>query len=96
MFSGEYSYTLDGKGRLTLPARFRDELAHGVFITRGLDGCLFVFADAEIKGKTVVVSSPDLKNPVAVRYAWASNPDCTLVNSAGLPASPFRTDEWDR
>jgi sialate O-acetylesterase len=56
----------------------------------------FVFADAQIKGKTVVVSSPDVKNPVAVRYAWASNPDCNLVNCAGLPASPFRTDEWDK
>ncbi len=56
----------------------------------------FVFADAEIKGNTVVVSSPDVKKPVAVRYAWASNPDCNLVNSAGLPASPFRTDEWDK
>ncbi|MBN1640584.1 MAG: division/cell wall cluster transcriptional repressor MraZ [Anaerolineae bacterium] len=47
MFSGEYSYTLDSKGRLTLPAKFRDELSHGVFVTRGLDGCLFVFADAD-------------------------------------------------
>jgi sialate O-acetylesterase len=56
----------------------------------------FVFADAQIAGKTVVVSSPDVKDPVAVRYAWASNPDCNLYNSAGLPASPFRTDEWDK
>jgi len=43
MFLGEYSYTLDDKGRLTLPARFRDQLAQGVVITRGLDRCLFVF-----------------------------------------------------
>ena len=54
----------------------------------------FVWADAEIKGKTVVVSSPEVKNPVAVRYAWANNPVCNLVNGAGLPASPFRTDDW--
>jgi MraZ protein len=43
MFLGEYSYTLDDKGRITLPAKFRDQLAQGVVITRGLDRCLFVF-----------------------------------------------------
>jgi sialate O-acetylesterase len=41
----------------------------------------------------VVVSSPDVKDPVAVRYAWASNPACNLLNKEGLPASPFRTDD---
>ena len=56
----------------------------------------FVFAEAEIAGKMVVVSSPTVKDPVAVRYAWASNPNCNLSNSAGLPASPFRTDDWDK
>ncbi|NLX96218.1 MAG: sialate O-acetylesterase [Rhodopirellula sp.] len=54
----------------------------------------FVFADAKIEGNKVVVSSPGVKKPVAVRYAWASNPVCNLVNSAGLPASPLRTDDW--
>ena len=56
----------------------------------------FVWADARIEGDTVVVSSPDVKNPVAVRYAWANNPDCNLYNKAGLPASPFRTDDWEQ
>jgi sialate O-acetylesterase len=56
----------------------------------------FVFADAEISGNTVLVSSPAVKDPVAVRYAWAPNPNCNLYNSAGLPASPFRTDEWEK
>ena len=54
----------------------------------------FVWADAVIDGNTVVVSSPAVPNPVAVRYGWASNPVCNLYNSAGLPASPFRTDSW--
>lgn len=54
----------------------------------------FVWADAEIAGEAVVVSSPDLKEPVAVRYGWAPNPECNLYNKAGLPASPFRTDDW--
>ena len=59
----------------------------------------FVWAKAEIEGDKVVVSSPLVPKPVAVRYGWA---DCPVVNlycspgfqQAGLPASPFRTDNW--
>ena len=55
----------------------------------------FVWAEARIEGKTVLVSSARVPNPVAVRYAWEINPDgCNLFNAAGLPASPFRTDDW--
>jgi MraZ protein len=43
MFLGQYCHTVDDKGRLTLPAKFRGQLASGIVITRGLDGCLFVF-----------------------------------------------------
>ena len=52
----------------------------------------FVWADATIDGDTVVVSSPKVEKPAAVRYAWANNPVCNLYNKAGLPAVPFRTD----
>ena len=51
-------------------------------------------AQAKIRGGKVIVSNPAVKNPVAVRYAWQDNPDCNLFNGAGLPASPFRTDDW--
>lgn len=55
----------------------------------------FIWAKAEIKNNTVVVSSSKVKNPVAVRYAWYKNPEgCNLYNKSGLPASPFRTDRW--
>ena len=54
----------------------------------------FVWADAVIEGKTVVVSSPQVPSPAAVRYAWADNPVCNLYNATDLPASPFRTDTW--
>ena len=54
----------------------------------------FASADARIEGATVVVSSPKVPDPVAVRYAWAENPPCNLYNRGGLPASPFRTDDW--
>jgi len=50
-------------------------------------------ANARIEGGKVVVSSPDVKEPTAVRYSWAGNPDGNLFNGAGLPASPFRTDQ---
>jgi sialate O-acetylesterase len=55
----------------------------------------FAWGDAKIDGRTVVVSCPQVPTPVAVRYAWDINPDgCNLFNAAGLPASPFRTDDW--
>jgi sialate O-acetylesterase len=55
----------------------------------------WVWADAVIDGGSVVVSSPEVPKPVAVRYAWASNPEgANLVNAEGLPASVFRTDDW--
>jgi sugar lactone lactonase YvrE len=53
-------------------------------------------ADAEIKGDTVVVWSKDVDRPAAVRYGWANYPVVNLWNKAGLPASPFRTDDWSR
>lgn len=51
-------------------------------------------AEAKIDGDTVVVSSPQVKTPVAVRYGWDPPPVCNLYNKDGLPASPFRTDDW--
>jgi len=55
----------------------------------------FVWANAEIDGNKIIVSSDKVPNPVAVRYAWADNPEgANLYNSEGLPASPFRTDDW--
>lgn len=54
----------------------------------------WVWAEARIDGESVVVSSPDVKAPVAVRYGWSENPACNLYNGAGIPASPFRTDDW--
>jgi len=54
----------------------------------------FHWAKARIDGRRVIVSSPDVPRPVAVRYGWANNPEVNLVNSDGLPTVPFRTDEW--
>jgi sialate O-acetylesterase len=55
----------------------------------------FVWAEARLEGDRVVVFSPEIADPVAVRYAWADNPvGANLYNQEGLPASPFRTDDW--
>jgi sialate O-acetylesterase len=54
----------------------------------------FFWADAVIEGSTVAVTCPEVTEPVALRYGWSSNPDCNLYNKDGLPASPFRTDDW--
>ena len=55
------------------------------------------WAKAKIVGKdTIVVWSDEITEPKAVRYAWAGNPtEANLTNDSGLPASPFRTDDWD-
>jgi sialate O-acetylesterase len=76
---------------------------NGGLVAKGPDLKGFVIAGADkqwypgkarIEGDKVIVSSPDVKTPLAVRYAWENNPQCNLFNGAGLPASPFRTDDW--
>jgi sialate O-acetylesterase len=54
----------------------------------------FYRADARIEGGDICVSAAAVTEPAAVRYAWADNPECNLYNKEGLPASPFRTDDW--
>lgn len=55
----------------------------------------FVWADAEIvDGNKIKVSASGVDQPVAVRYAWADNPVCNMFDGAGLPLTPFRTDDW--
>ncbi len=72
----------------------RDGQAPRGFAVAGADQ-KFYWATAVIhEDHKLSVSSPDVPNPVAVRYGWADNPDCNLTNTAGLPASPFRTDDW--
>jgi sialate O-acetylesterase len=55
----------------------------------------FVWAKTSVVDGKVIVRADAVPEPVAVRYGWAANPKCNLVNGAGLPASPFRTDDWN-
>jgi sialate O-acetylesterase len=76
-----------------LVARGADNRVQG-FAISGADQ-RFVWANAVIEGDRLVVWSEQVPDPVAVRYAWADNPEgANLFNRAGLPASPFRTDDW--
>lgn len=80
-----------------------DQVAGGLLAKNSADGTLkgfavagedknWVWANARIDQNTVLVWSDQVKNPVAVRYAWADNPEgCNLYNTANLPASPFRS-----
>lgn len=56
------------------------------------DDHIFTWATAVIAGDSVLLTSPQVPHPVAVRYAWGDSPQCNLTNADGLPAAPFRTD----
>lgn len=83
----ELSFKETGKGLMSKGKRLTG------FAVAGADK-KFYWATAEILGNNVVLSSPQVPKPVAVRYAWSINPECNLYNKEGLPASPFRTDDW--
>jgi sialate O-acetylesterase len=74
-----------------LKSRNENPLSH--FLIAGEDKA-FVPAKAEIVGETVVVSAENVSKPIAVRYGWSHDAEPNLANKAGLPASPFRTDDW--
>jgi sialate O-acetylesterase len=65
----------------------------GEFSVAGKD-CQWHWAEARVEGDSVIVSSPAVPDPQAARYAWQANPAATLFNGIGLPAVPFRTDNW--
>ncbi|NUO03556.1 MAG: sialate O-acetylesterase, partial [Saprospiraceae bacterium] len=83
--------TFDQRSKLTS----KDDKPLTGFAIAGSNG-QFVWATASIKKNKIIVSAEGVPHPVAVRYAWADNPEgANLYNEAGLPASPFRTDNED-
>lgn len=92
------SSKIDG-GNVVIEFRYADGLKSNTNKVEGFAICgkdrKFVWADAVIDGGKVIVSSGNVPNPVAVRYAWAANPKFSLYNEANIPASPFRTDDWE-
>ena len=78
MFFGEFEHTIDSKGRLTIPARFKDQLAGGIVITRGLDGCLWAFPRDEWhkiseKIANLTLTSADARRFTRFMFASASD-----------------------
>ena len=69
MFLGEFSHTIDDKGRLTIPAKFRDELESGVVITRGLDGCLWAYSRSEWEALSEKIAKLPTTNPAARNFS---------------------------
>jgi MraZ protein len=69
MFIGEYQHTVDEKGRLAIPSKFRKELAKGAVVTRGLDSCLFVFTAAEWKKLAEKLAELPMSQPNARAFA---------------------------
>jgi sialate O-acetylesterase len=55
---------------------------------------VFYPASSAIEGDSLLASSPDVKEPVAVRYAWTNSPSANLYGDNGLPVAPFRSDDW--
>lgn len=81
-------FTHVGGGLMT-----RDNASLDAFAIAG-ENKHFEWAEAKLDGDTVLVSAKKIPKPVAVRYGWSNNPRCNLDNREGLPAAPFRTDDW--
>lgn len=69
MFMGEYNHTIDEKGRLIVPSKFREELGNEFVVTKGLDGCLFIYANPEWQELEEKLKSLPLTNKNARIFA---------------------------
>ncbi len=96
MFLGEFVHTIDGGGRLTIPARFRDDLAAGLVLTRGLDRCLAIYPMAEWEQLAQEVSDlpiTDRRARTFRRLVFANASDAAL-DKAGRVLIPPRLREF--
>lgn len=87
MLLGEYRHNLDNKGRIAVPAKFKERLAPGAIITRGLDNCLFVFASKEwdaLAQKLVALPLAQANSRAFVRLMLAGAVDVDLDNQGRI------------
>ena len=92
MFMGEYNHTIDAKGRLIVPSKFRDTLGDEFVITKGLDGCLFVYdnkewAAFEEKLKSLPLTNKDARQFVRFFLAGAANVEVDKQGRILVPAN---------
>ena len=87
MLLGEYRHNLDTKGRMAIPAKFRDKLTAGAIITRGIDNCLFVFANAEwetLAQKLIALPLAQANSRAFVRLMLAGASDVEIDNQGRI------------
>jgi MraZ protein len=92
MFLGEYQHSIDEKGRVIMPARFRDQLGPNFIITRGLDGCLFVYPAAEWEKlsqevQTLPLAKKDARAFSRMLFSGAAEGECDKQGRVSLPAN---------
>ncbi len=95
MLLGEYNHTLDTKGRMAMPAKFRDKLTAGAIITRGIDSCLFVFANAEweeLAKKLIALPLAQSNSRAFVRLMLAGATDVSLDTQGRILIPPRLRD----
>jgi MraZ protein len=87
MLLGEYQHNLDSKGRIAIPAKFKEKLAAGAIITRGLDNCLFVFASKEweiLAQKLIALPLAQANSRAFMRLMLAGAVDASLDNQGRI------------
>ena len=87
MFSGTYEHNIDSKGRIIIPAKFRDELGHDFVLTKGLDNCLFVFPAAEwikFRDKLKAVPLTSKEGRAFTRYFFSNAVECEMDKQGRL------------
>lgn len=96
MFLGEYQHTLDAKGRVSLPARFRNQLGGGVTVAKGLDGCLYVFTPEDYdRFMSDLLAKSDFNPKVReIRRFFASGAVETPLDAAGRVSLTPKLREW--
>lgn len=96
MFLGQYEHSIDSKGRLTLPAKFRPGLEAGVVVTLGLDGCLFAFPRARWKELADRIEALPITNPDARQFSrlMFAHADDSLLDRQGRVLIPAYLREY--
>ena len=92
MFIGEYQHTIDPKGRVFMPAKFRDELGETFVVTKGLDNCLFVYPNEEWKNleqklRTLPLTSKEARAFIRFFFAGAAECEADRQGRILLPAN---------
>jgi MraZ protein len=98
MFIGEYQHTLDDKGRIIIPSRFRDDLGNGFVMTKGLDNCLFVYPKSEWKVleeklKTLPLTNRDAR--AFIRFFFSGATEC-ILDKQGRVLIPANLREYSK